>query len=151
MSSLDNLRKAAKRWLKELHAGEPTAVARLQAVLPQAFPSPGLRDIQRALALERGFESWTALKKKLANGARDGVSDEARLHALIEAASKGDVGRVIEIADASRKSSAVVVNSRVITGFAPSEAPRLIRGSRSSTRHQSGGPRSEARHAWPRE
>ena len=63
MSSLDNLRKAAKRWLKELPAGEPTAAARLQAVLTQAVPSPGLRDIQRALALERGFESWTALKK----------------------------------------------------------------------------------------
>jgi ankyrin repeat protein len=103
MSSLDNLRKAAKRWLKELRAGEPTAAARLQAVLPQSFPSPGLRDIQRALALERGFESWSALKKKVANDELrgDGVSDEACLHALIEAASKGDVGRVIEIADAS--------------------------------------------------
>ncbi len=67
MSSLDNLRKAAKRWLKELRTGDPAAVARLQRVYPQGPARGPLRDIQHALALERGFESWTALKNSLAD------------------------------------------------------------------------------------
>jgi len=68
MSSLDNLRKAAKRWLKALRAGDASAAERLRRINPKAPGKPGLRDIQRALALERGFESWIALKKSLSAG-----------------------------------------------------------------------------------
>jgi len=64
MSSLDNLRKAAKRWLKALRAGDVAAHARWRRAYPNAPTAPGLRDVQRALALERGFASWTALKSK---------------------------------------------------------------------------------------
>ncbi len=102
MSSLDNLRKAAKRWLKELRIGDPAAVARLQRVYPKAMAGATLRDIQHALALERGFESWTALKKNLADAEpQEGdLTVDVRLSDLLAAASKGDVGRVIELADA---------------------------------------------------
>ena len=102
MSSLDNLRKAAKRWLKELRAGDAAAIARLHRVDPAASPEPGLRDIQRALALERGFRSWSALKKKVTDDELRGrgLSPEAALQALLQAASTGDAARVVEIADA---------------------------------------------------
>lgn len=68
-SSLDSLKKEAKRWLKALRAGEPEAVARLKQALPQAGKDPGLREIQQALAREHGAESWVALKLLLADEA----------------------------------------------------------------------------------
>jgi hypothetical protein len=61
-TSLDNLEKEAKRWLKELRAGDPGALERLKAVLPKVAPVPGLRDVQRALAIEHGLPGWAALK-----------------------------------------------------------------------------------------
>jgi ankyrin repeat protein len=62
MSTLDNLRKAARRWLKALHAQDPDARARLLRAHPKAPPDPTLRDVQFALARERGFDGWIALK-----------------------------------------------------------------------------------------
>ena len=53
-SSLDNLKKEAKRWLKALRAGDARARARLLRSLPQAAGESTLRDVQHALALEHG-------------------------------------------------------------------------------------------------
>ncbi|MBZ5727664.1 MAG: hypothetical protein LAP87_22030 [Acidobacteriia bacterium] len=63
MSTLDNLRKEAKRWLKALRANEAEARARFRRAYPHAPAEPGLRDVQHALARERGAESWAALKQ----------------------------------------------------------------------------------------
>jgi hypothetical protein len=62
MPSLVNLRKEAKRWLKDLRAGRPDARTRLEQAYPAAPPRPGLRDVQHALAREYGFDNWIALK-----------------------------------------------------------------------------------------
>ena len=64
-TTLDTLRKDAKRWLKALRAGDPAAMARLKAAWPRAPAEPGLRDLQHALAREYGQESWVALKVAL--------------------------------------------------------------------------------------
>jgi len=61
VTALDNLKKAAKRWLKALRANDPDAIARLGRALPGAPAQPGLRVIQLALARERGFREWAAL------------------------------------------------------------------------------------------
>lgn len=61
-TSLDNLRKEAKRWLKALRANDADARARLERVYPGVSASPVLRDVQHALAREHGHESWIALK-----------------------------------------------------------------------------------------
>jgi ankyrin repeat protein len=66
-STLDNLKKEAKRWLKALRADDERARARLRRAYPQAPAEPTLRDIQHALALEHGIEGWTALTKNLAD------------------------------------------------------------------------------------
>ncbi|MBI4905102.1 MAG: ankyrin repeat domain-containing protein [Acidobacteria bacterium] len=65
MSTLDNLRKEAKRWLKALQAYDVVARERLLRAFPNVPALPGLRDVQHALARERGFESWVALKASL--------------------------------------------------------------------------------------
>jgi uncharacterized protein len=54
MHTLDNLRKTAKRWLRALRANEAEARARLARAYPGAPDEPGLRDVQHALARERG-------------------------------------------------------------------------------------------------
>jgi hypothetical protein len=64
-SSLETLRKEAKRWLKALRAGDAAAFTRLRAVTPDAPAEPGLRDVQLALAREYGLPGWTALRDAL--------------------------------------------------------------------------------------
>jgi hypothetical protein len=53
-SSLETLKKEAKRWLKALRAGDAQARRRLIAATPAAPANPGLRDVQLALAREYG-------------------------------------------------------------------------------------------------
>jgi uncharacterized protein len=62
VATLDNLRRSAKRWLKALRGGDPSARARLDRATPRAPAAPGLRDVQHALARELGFANWNALK-----------------------------------------------------------------------------------------
>src|SRR4030095_2294862 len=66
-TSLENVRKQAKRWLKELRANGPEARARFERAYPRAPVNPMLRDVQYALAREYGQESWIALKKVVEN------------------------------------------------------------------------------------
>ena len=69
-SSLENLKREAKRWLKALRANVGDARARLASAFPNAPDIPGLRDVQHALALEHGVPGWTALKNLLSRTAR---------------------------------------------------------------------------------
>ncbi|MGH9373523.1 MAG: hypothetical protein ACRD15_18535 [Vicinamibacterales bacterium] len=64
-TSLDNLRREAKRWLKALRAGDPDARARLEAAYPAAPDTPTLRDVQYALARQHQQENWIALEQAL--------------------------------------------------------------------------------------
>lgn len=71
-TSLDNLKKEAKRWLKALRANDPEARTRFERALPHTPDHPVLRDVQRALALEYGFAGWPALKRALEGRAATG-------------------------------------------------------------------------------
>lgn len=64
-TSLENLRKQAKRWLKELHANDPDARVRFERAYPTAPQNPVLRNVQHALAREYGHKSWNRLKQAL--------------------------------------------------------------------------------------
>jgi uncharacterized protein len=61
--SFEALRKSAKRWLKAIRSGDAAALAKLRELLPKASPTPGLREVQQALAREHGHASWAALKE----------------------------------------------------------------------------------------
>lgn len=95
MSTLDNLRKSAKRWLKDLRAQDRDAWERLRRAYPNAPAAPVLRDVQHALARERGHVSWVALTRALAQGS----ASDAPLTALLSAAGKGDAAQVAAILD----------------------------------------------------
>jgi ankyrin repeat protein len=98
-SSLDNLRREAKKWLKAIRENDPDACARFERVHPDPPANPGLRHVQHALALEHGFSGWSALKDRLA-GRPDGPPiahrDDAH-RALLGAAEGGDAELVGEI------------------------------------------------------
>jgi Leucine Rich Repeat (LRR) protein len=64
-TTLDNLKKEAKRWLKALRANDVEARARFERALPNAPALPALRDVQRALAREHDLPGWTALVQRL--------------------------------------------------------------------------------------
>jgi hypothetical protein len=67
-TTLDNLKKEAKRWLKALRANAGEARARLARALPDAPELATLADVQLALAREHGLPGWAALKERLAAG-----------------------------------------------------------------------------------
>src|SRR5262245_53082399 len=64
-TDLDNLKKEARRWLKELRAGEPEARSRLERIYAKPPIRLGLRVVQHAIALEFGYSGWPALKKSV--------------------------------------------------------------------------------------
>jgi ankyrin repeat protein len=92
-SSLDSLKKEAKRWLKTLRGHDPEALARLQQVLPQADITSGLREIQQALAREHGVDSWATLKQQLADEALVRRTHAERLAEFLEHAILNYGGR----------------------------------------------------------
>src|SRR3989442_123584 len=61
-SSLELLKREAKRWLKALRDGDASARDRLERALERVPDEPTLRDVQLALAREHGLPGWTALK-----------------------------------------------------------------------------------------
>lgn len=90
-TKLETIRKEAKRWLKRLRAGNAKARARLEVAWPGAPATPGLRDVQHALALEYGRESWIALKAALAELASARQSRPDRIDRLLRHGWDGDI------------------------------------------------------------
>jgi uncharacterized protein len=88
-STLETLKKEAKRWLKAIRAGEPQAVQRLAAAGVQAT-SPGLRDVQLALAREHGLPGWSALRQALEDLAMARRSHEERVDIVLRSPWGGD-------------------------------------------------------------
>src|SRR5215813_3460894 len=87
-SSLETLKKEAKRWLKALRAGDAEARRRLIAATPTAPANPGLRDVQLALAREHGLLGWVALRAALDDLARR--SNAERVDIVLRSAWGGD-------------------------------------------------------------
>lgn len=104
-SSLENLKREAKRWLRMLRENDSASRERLLRATPNIIDNPSLRDVQHALAREHAFDSWIALtaaveriqqaRAQLKAGANAGDTqmDEA-LHAFLLAASKGEIADI---------------------------------------------------------
>jgi hypothetical protein len=81
-TSLENLRKETKRWLRALRGGDAGARARLELAWPQAPREPVLRDVQHALAREYGQENWISLKRSI--GSRSEAADPPAERPLLD-------------------------------------------------------------------
>ena len=93
MTTLDNFRREAKRWLKAVRSGDADARERLARAHPRAADPPTLRDVQYAIAREHGYESWQALRDAIdrrtapdAVAFASGFDDDARVAAFLAAA-----------------------------------------------------------------
>jgi ankyrin repeat protein len=80
-STIEALRKEAKRLRKAVEAVDPRATARFRAVFPLHAGAVTLREAQQALAREHGFASWAALKQEIEDRAR---SHEERVRRFLE-------------------------------------------------------------------
>ena len=70
-TSLENLKREAKRWLKAIEAGDTEARDRFRSAHPNPPAAPGLRDVQHALAREYGVAGWVELKTRVEGGRRE--------------------------------------------------------------------------------
>jgi Ankyrin repeat len=89
--NLEQQRKRAKELLRAARGGEPTALARLQAVRTDiGDPSRPLKlaDAQLAVAREAGLDSWPKLVASL---------HQRDFHAFHDAVNRGDAGRVRQL------------------------------------------------------
>lgn len=94
-ATLDTLRKEAKRWLKALRDGDSAAWERLRAAWSrdghEPPASPGLRQVQQALAREHDFPSWAHLKEALVRRAEAALSPDELAAIVLKAAwDQGD-------------------------------------------------------------
>lgn len=69
-TTLDNLRREAKRWLKALRDNHTEARERFHRAYSKHTGAPVLRDVHHALACEYGFENWKELKLAVQQAAR---------------------------------------------------------------------------------
>lgn len=90
-SSLETLKKEAKRWLKAIRSGDARARARLAAALgASAAPAePSLRDVQLALAREHGLSGWSALRQALEDLALAKQTNAERADLVLRSAQWG--------------------------------------------------------------
>jgi hypothetical protein len=65
-TSIDNLKKEAKRWLAALRNGDSDARGRFERAYEGGPADPVLRDVQYALAREYGHEGWATLTRAVA-------------------------------------------------------------------------------------
>jgi ankyrin repeat protein len=77
-STLEVLKKEAKRWLKRVRSGDPRARARLLESYAAAPAEPTLRDVQHALSRELGAKNWRKLKDELEDRALEKRSELER-------------------------------------------------------------------------
>ena len=87
---LDQQKKLAKELLRAYRAGDPEAIARIRAALPDE-KAPSLTSAQYVLAREYGFASWRELRERIAQ-----LIDERRppLERFRHAVQRGDARAV---------------------------------------------------------
>jgi ankyrin repeat protein len=115
-STLETLKKEAKRWLKAIRAGDATARKRLLAATPAAPAAPSLRDVQLALAREYGLPGWTALRDALDDLALVRHSHAERVEIVLRSAWGGDPVAAARILARSPEIRAVNLYTAAATG-----------------------------------
>jgi hypothetical protein len=96
-TTLDNLKKEAKRWLKALRSRNAEARERLLRAYPTAPADPVLRDVQHAIAREYDFVNWRSLKETLETRGSAAVKYQSLAQDLVTAYATGDASAMQRI------------------------------------------------------
>ena len=137
-SSLEALKKEAKRWLKALRAGDARARERLLAATSAAPATPALRDVQLALAREHGLPGWVALREALDDLALARRSQAERVEIVLRSAWQGDPAAAARILARWPGTGADNLCIAVVTGNLVEVQRRLAADPAAATRK--GGP-----------
>jgi len=137
-STLDSLKKEAKRWLKDWRAGDADARRRLASLWPKAPPEPGLRHLQHALALDHGFAGWPALKEALADRALAQRSQAERAGDVLRSAWGGALSVALRILRRTPEIALDSIHTAVICGDLAEVERRLAQDPSAAT--AKGGP-----------
>lgn len=137
-SSLETLKKEAKRWLKALRAGDAEARHRLLAATPAAPANPGLRDVQLALAREHGLPGWAALRQDLDDLTMAKRSAAERVDIVLRSAWGGDPAAAARILTRWPEIATYDLYMAVATGNCAEVERRLAADPGAATRE--GGP-----------
>jgi len=160
LSTLDNFRREARRWLKAIRGGDVDAIRRLHRAHARAPELPALRDVQHAVAREHGYESWPALRTALdhktnhaPSASGPGVTHDARVAAFLEAACpdcnvRGPSSRRMHLHAATRLIARhpEIANANFVTSVVCGdlESVQRILDAQPGVASEPGGPR-----AWP--
>lgn len=87
---LDQQKKLARELLRAFRAGDPEAIARVRAALPDE-PAPSLTSAQYVLAREYGFASWRALREHIEQTTAQRIPPIERFKHAVE---RGDAATV---------------------------------------------------------
>ena len=137
-STLESLKKEAKRWLKAWSAGDAEARQRLVRLWPKAPPEPGLRHIQHALALDHGFAGWTALKEALEDRALAKRSRAERAGEVLRSAWGGELAVARRILQRTPEIARDSIHTAVMCGDLAEVERRLMKDASAAT--AKGGP-----------
>src|ERR1041384_214607 len=83
-TTLENLKKEAKRWLKALRENNRQARERLKTGFPKAPERAVLRDVQHALACEYGMRNWMQLRQAVQAAAAEHQAAGSKLRTAAE-------------------------------------------------------------------
>lgn len=140
-SSLDTLKKEAKRWLKAIREGDARARKRLAEALGDGaqLAEPTLRDVQLALAREHGLPGWSALRQALDDLAlaRRSIGERADI-VLRSAAWSGDRTSARRVLARWPEISQHSLHAAVVSGDVAEVQRRLAANPAAATRK--GGP-----------
>lgn len=85
---LDQLRRQAKKLLRQTRAGDPQALR----LFPRHDRPPQLADAQYAVAKAVGFASWAVLVRAVASVTAEAPRDEERTRLILVRGGQGDAG-----------------------------------------------------------
>jgi ankyrin repeat protein len=137
-TSLETLRKEAKRWRSALRAGDPAALARLRSAWPQAPAEPSLRDVQQALARDYGQESWVGLKAALDDLALSRRSEAERAEIVLRHGWGGDLRAARRVLERHPEIARLDLHTAATCGDLEEVERRLARNPEAATK--TGGP-----------
>jgi len=141
-AAFERLRGEAKRWLKAIRGGDREALERLERVLPKHSVRVGLREVQQAIARERGFASWALLKEEI-SAPKDLIAEFLEKACVFSNADAPDFAERWQRAERIRARHPEIATASIHTAVVCGELEHVRRLVKTAVREQGGPQRWE--------